>query len=130
MDAVEQILEEAGRFTGEVLAPLNSVGDKEGCVWSPDTSGHDARRLQGRLRQAGRGRLAGAWAPSRPMAARACRIVVEPGVLEMSSSANMAFSMYPGLTHGAYSAILDRRRRQEQKNLYLPKLASVNGAAP
>ena len=36
MDTVDQILEEAGRFTGEVLAPLNSVGDKEGCHWKPD----------------------------------------------------------------------------------------------
>src|SRR5258708_36362483 len=36
MDTVDQILEEAARFTGEVLAPLNSVGDKEGCHWSPD----------------------------------------------------------------------------------------------
>ena len=32
MDVVEQIIEEAGRFTGEVLAPLNAVGDKEGCT--------------------------------------------------------------------------------------------------
>jgi hypothetical protein len=36
MDTVDQILEEAGRFTGEVLAPLNSVGDKEGCHWQAD----------------------------------------------------------------------------------------------
>ena len=36
MDTVDQILEEAGRFTAEVLAPLNSVGDKEGCHWSQD----------------------------------------------------------------------------------------------
>ena len=36
MDTVDQILGEAARFTGEVLAPLNSVGDKEGCHWSAD----------------------------------------------------------------------------------------------
>ncbi|HMP63187.1 MAG TPA: acyl-CoA dehydrogenase N-terminal domain-containing protein, partial [Phenylobacterium sp.] len=35
MDVVTQIVEEAARFTGEVLAPLNVVGDKQGCVWSP-----------------------------------------------------------------------------------------------
>ena len=38
MDVVDQILVEAGRFTGEVLAPLNAVGDKEGCHWNPDHS--------------------------------------------------------------------------------------------
>ncbi|MCA6237749.1 MAG: acyl-CoA dehydrogenase N-terminal domain-containing protein, partial [Phenylobacterium sp.] len=37
-EVVAQILEEAGRFTSEVLAPLNAVGDKEGCTWSPDHS--------------------------------------------------------------------------------------------
>ena len=42
---------------------------------------------------------------------------------EMSSSANMAFSMYPDLTHGAYSAI-HARGSDAQKALYLPKLAS------
>jgi len=36
MDVVEQIIEEAAKFTSEVLAPLNSVGDKQGCQGSPD----------------------------------------------------------------------------------------------
>ena len=37
-EVVAQILQEAGRFTSEVLAPLNPVGDKEGCAWSQDHS--------------------------------------------------------------------------------------------
>src|SRR3954451_20538915 len=41
----------------------------------------------------------------------------------MSSAANMAFSMYSSLTHGAYSAIL-AGGDDAQKALYLPKLAS------
>ena len=44
MDVVTQIVEEAARFTGEVLAPLNAVGDKQGCVWSPD---HTVRTPEG-----------------------------------------------------------------------------------
>ena len=46
---------------------------------------------------------------------------------EMSSSANMAFSMYPGLTHGCYSAI-HVGGSDAQKALYLPKLASFQWA--
>ena len=36
MDVVDQVLEEAGKFAAEVLAPLNHVGDQEGCTWRPD----------------------------------------------------------------------------------------------
>jgi alkylation response protein AidB-like acyl-CoA dehydrogenase len=46
---------------------------------------------------------------------------------EMCSSANMAFSMYPGLTHGAYSAILEGGS-DEQKATYLPKMATCEWA--
>ena len=42
---------------------------------------------------------------------------------EMASSSNMAFSMYPGLTHGAFSAILNGGS-DEQKAYYLPRLGS------
>jgi hypothetical protein len=50
--------------------------------------------------------------------------VVSLAYSELASAANMAFSMYPGLTHGAYSAILEGGS-PEQKALYLPKLASA-----
>src|SRR3569832_798875 len=49
--------------------------------------------------------------------------VVNLAFSEMSSAANMAFTMYPGLTHGAYSAIA-AGGTDEQKALYLPKLGS------
>ncbi len=73
MDVVEQILTEGAKFCEEVLAPLNHVGDKEGCVWSPDNTVKTPNRLQGRLARHGRGRLARARAPRPSTAARACR---------------------------------------------------------
>ncbi|HMO41986.1 MAG TPA: acyl-CoA dehydrogenase family protein, partial [Phenylobacterium sp.] len=122
MDVVTQIVEEAARFTGEVLAPLNVVGDKQGCVWSPD---HTVRTPEG-FKAAYKALVEGGWpalGSEKAYGGQGLPHVINLSFSEMSSSANMAFSMYPGLTHGAYSAILVGGS-QAQKDLYLPKLAS------
>src|SRR5690348_2651217 len=122
MDLVEQVLEEAGKFCGEVLAPLNSVGDKQGCVWHADGS---VTTPQG-FRDAYRQLVEGGWpalGAEPEFGGQGLPGVIGLAFNEMSSAANMAFSMYPGLTHGAYSAILVGGS-DEQKALYLPKLAS------
>ncbi|MFN3521561.1 MAG: acyl-CoA dehydrogenase C-terminal domain-containing protein [Phenylobacterium sp.] len=122
MDVVHQILEEAGRFTAEVLAPLNSVGDKEGCVWKPDNT----VTTPSGFKEAYQALVEGGWPALGAVTqygGQGLPAVVNLSFSEMSSSANMAFSMYPGLTHGAYSAILNGGS-QAQKDLYLPKLAS------
>lgn len=121
-EVVAQILEEAGRFTSEVLAPLNAVGDKEGCTWSPD---HSVRTPSG-FADAYRQLVDGGWAAigaDTAFGGQGLPHVINLSFSEMSSSANMAFSMYPGLTHGAYSAILNGGS-DAQKALYLPKLAT------
>ena len=122
MDVVDQILQEAGRFTGEVLAPLNSVGDKEGCHWAADNSVTTPKGFKEAYRQ-----LVDAGWPglgSDPAyGGQGMPHVVNLAFSEMSSAANMAFSMYPGLTHGAYSAI-KVGGSDAQKDLYLPKLGS------
>ena len=122
MDTVDQILEEAGRFTGEVLAPLNSVGDKQGCHWAADFTVTTPKGFKDAYAQL----VAGGWpalGADPAYGGQGLPHVVNLAFSEMSSSANMAFSMYPGLTHGAYSAIL-AGGSQAQKDLYLPKLAS------
>ena len=122
MDVVEQIIDEAGRFTSEVLAPLNAVGDKEGCTWRPDntvTTPKGFKEAYARLVEGGWPALGAEPA----YGGQGLPHVVNLSFSEMSSSANMAFSMYPGLTHGAYSAILNGGS-DEQKTLYLPKLVS------
>jgi hypothetical protein len=126
MDTVDAILEEAGKFTAEVLAPLNAVGDKQGCAWSPDFT---VRTPDG-FKDAYAKLVAGGWPAlgSDPaFGGQGLPHVVNVAFSEMSSSANMAFSMYPGLTHGAYSAIAEGGT-DEQKALYLPKLASFQWA--
>ena len=122
LDVVEQILDEAARFTSEVLAPLNAVGDKEGCRWNADfsvTTPAGFREAYSQLVEGGWPGLGSApeWG------GQGLPHVVNLAFSEMSSAANMAFSMYPGLTHGAYSAILVGGS-EAQKQLYLPKLAS------
>jgi len=122
MDTVDQIIEEAGRFTGEVLAPLNSVGDKEGCHWSADFSVTTPKGFKAAYAQL----VEGGWpalGADPAYGGQGLPHVVNLAFSEMSSSANMAFSMYPGLTHGAYSAIMVGGS-QAQKDLYLPKLAA------
>ncbi len=120
MDVVEQILEGAAAFTGEVLAPLNSVGDKQGCKWSPDNTvktpdGFKAAYAQ--MVEAGWLGLSSdtAWG------GQGLPRVLSLAYNEMSSSANMAFSMYPGLTHGASEAI-NYGASEELKQRYLPKM--------
>jgi alkylation response protein AidB-like acyl-CoA dehydrogenase len=122
MDVVEQIIEEAGKFTSEVLAPLNAVGDKEGCHWSPD---HTVTTPKG-FKEAYAKLVEGGWpalGAETAYGGQGLPHVLNLSFSEMSSSANMAFSMYPGLTHGAYSAILNGGS-DAQKSLYLPNLVS------
>ena len=124
MDVVDQIIVEAGKFCAEVLAPLNAVGDKEGCTWHPD---HTVTTPKG-FKEAYKLLVEGGWPGlgSDPnYGGQGLPHVVNLSFSEMSSSANMAFSMYPGLTHGCYSAIRNGGS-DAQKELYLPNLASGN----
>jgi len=122
MDLVEQILDESARFCAEVLAPLNAVGDKHGCVWNPDGSVTTPPGFKEAYRQF----VDGGWPALGAVpefGGQGLPAVVNLACNEMSSASNMAFSMYPGLTHGAYSAIL-AGGSDAQKQLYLPKLAT------
>ena len=122
-DVVEQILEAAAQFTGEVLAPLNTVGDKHGCVL--DAATNTVTTPPG-FKEAYKQLCEGGWTGlgSDPAyGGQGLPHVVNLAFSEMSSSANMAFSMYPGLAHGAYSAI-HTGGADDQKELYLPKMVT------
>jgi alkylation response protein AidB-like acyl-CoA dehydrogenase len=123
LDVVEQILTEGAKFCEEVLAPINRNGDKEGCVWSPDNTVTTPTGFKA----AYEAMVAAGWpalGADPAYGGQGLPRVLSLAYSEMSSSANMAFSMYPGLTHGAYSAIAEGGS-DAQKALYLPKLASA-----
>ena len=120
-DFTSAILEEAGKLTSGVLAPLNVVGDKEGCrlengvVYTP--TGFKAA-----FEQVKEGGWPGLDMPEE-FGGQNMPYVIGTAVGEMFSSSNMAFTMYQGLTHGAASAIL-AHGSQAQKETYLPKMVS------
>ncbi|XDA97224.1 acyl-CoA dehydrogenase C-terminal domain-containing protein [Sulfitobacter sp. LCG007] len=120
-DFTSAILDEAGKLASEVLAPLNVVGDREGCrmengVVRTPTGFKEAFEL---LRQGG-------W-PGLDMpeefGGQNMPYVMNTAVGELFASANQAFGMYHGLTHGAASAILAHGSDQ-QKQTWLPKMVS------
>lgn len=120
-DFTNAVLEEAGKLTGDILAPLNAVGDQEGCrlengiVYTP-TGFKEA------FEQVKEGGWTGLDMPEE-YGGQNMPYVLGTAVGEMFSGSNQAFTMYQGLTHGAASAIL-AHGSEEQKNTYLPKMVS------
>ena len=120
-DTVAAILEGAAQLSQEVLQPLNKVGDREGCrlkngeVITP--SG---------FKEAYRAVIDGGWTSligDPEYGGQGLPYVLGLAISEMMASANMAFTMYPGLTSGAMEAI-EIGGTEEQKALYLPKMVS------
>jgi alkylation response protein AidB-like acyl-CoA dehydrogenase len=122
-DFTSAILEEAGKLTSEVVAPLNAVGDKEGCrlengvVYTP-TGFKEA------FDQVRAGGWTGLDMPEQ-YGGQNMPYVIGSAVGEYFSAANQAFTMYQGLTHGAASAIL-AHGTEAQKDTYLPKMVSCD----
>ena len=115
------VLEEAGKIAADIMAPLNAVGDREGCVLE-----NGVVRTPAGFRGAFDALRDGGWtaldcAPE--FGGQGLPHLVHCVVNEALVSANMALNMYMGLTHGAYSAIL-AHGSDAQKATYLPKLAS------
>jgi alkylation response protein AidB-like acyl-CoA dehydrogenase len=122
LDLIEQVLEEGGKFCEEVLAPLNQVGDEHGCTRADDgsvTTPPGFKEAYKQLVEAGWPSLTSDPA----YGGQGLPHIVGLAWNEMVASANMAFGMYPGLSHGAYEAI-HQHGSDEQKQTYLPKLVS------
>ena len=122
-DTINAVLEEGGKFAAEVTFPLNISGDTEGCVL--DKSTHEVKTPTG-FKAAYEKFVEGGWAAlscDPEYGGQGLPFVVNQCFYEMMNSANQAWTMYPGLSHGAYEA-LHAHGTDEQKRLYLPKLTS------
>ncbi|MEM9011455.1 MAG: acyl-CoA dehydrogenase C-terminal domain-containing protein [Pseudomonadota bacterium] len=120
-DFTSAILEEAGKIARDVLAPLNAVGDQQGCVLE-----NGVVRTPKGFHEAFDTLREGGWTGldcDPDYGGQGMPYVIGTAVGEMHCAANMAFMMYPGLTHGAYSAI-HTHGTDEQKQTYLPKMVS------
>ncbi len=121
-DTINTILEEGGKFCAEVLYPINQIGDREGCTYKGDgvvTTPTGFKEAYAQFVEAGWGALG----MDPDFGGQGLPHVVHSAFMEMMNSANQAWTMYPGLSHGAYNA-LHAFGTPEQKQTYLPKLVS------
>ncbi|MCO5110685.1 MAG: acyl-CoA dehydrogenase C-terminal domain-containing protein [Burkholderiaceae bacterium] len=122
-DTINAVLEEGGKFATEVTFPLNISGDAEGCTI--DQATHAVTTPKG-FKEAYAQYIEGGWAAlgcDPEFGGQGLPYVVNTMFYEMLNSANQAWTMYPGLTHGAYAA-LETHGTPEQKATYLPKMTS------
>ena len=122
-DTMNAVLEEAGKFASEVVAPLNISGDTEGCKLDQKT--HEVTTPSG-FKEAYAKYVEGGWPAlscEPAFGGQGLPLVVNQCFYEMLNSANQAWTMYPGLTHGAYAALL-AHGTDEQKNTFLHKMTS------
>jgi len=119
-DLVEAVLEEAAKLAGEVWAPLNASGDRQGCVRRDD----GGVTLPDGFAEAYRAYAEGGWngiGVPEALGGQGLPEVVASSVQEMLHGANMALGLCPMLTAGAIEA-LAHHGSDEQQATYLPKL--------
>ena len=120
-DFTGAVVEEAGKVATAVLHPLNAVGDREGCVLE-----NGVVRTPAGFKDAFEQMKDGGWTAmdcDPAYGGQGLPYVMHTAAQEPFVSANMAFNMYQGLTHGAYSAIYVHGS-DDQKQTYLPKLTT------
>ncbi len=120
-DIVVPTMEECAKFSEEVLAPINAIGDQQGATIDNGlvTMPEEFVDAYKKFSDAG-------WASiSLPedIGGGGMPITLSGGTLEILSTANLAFGLAPGLSAGAISAI-NFHGSQEQKDKFLPKLVS------
>jgi acyl-CoA dehydrogenase len=121
-DVREAILGEAAKFSEEVLQPLNRIGDLEGCKRHDDGRVTTPKGFKEAFKQFAEGGWLGLPAPTE-YGGQGLPVTLSQAVNEFLCSANMAFTMYGGLTMGATAALLVHGNA-EQKQTYVPKMVA------
>ena len=122
-ETINAVLEEAGKFASEVIFPINISGDTEGCKL--DRTTHEVTTPTG-FKEAYAQYVEGGWPAlscDPEFGGQGLPLVVNQCFYEMMNAANQAWTMYPGLTHGAYAA-LHTHGTEEQKQTYLHRMTS------
>jgi alkylation response protein AidB-like acyl-CoA dehydrogenase len=121
-ELIDVILGEASKFSEEVVAPLNAVGDDKGCQMLEDG---EVQTPPG-FKEAYQQYVDGGW-PSLDQPARyggqGLPMSVGLPIREMNGTANWSWAMYPGLSHGAMETI-DEHGSEEQKAMFMEPLVS------
>ena len=120
-DFTGAVLEEAGKIASDVLQPLNTIGDTEGCTLENGVV-RTPTGFKAAFEQVKEGGWPGLDMPEQ-YGGQNMPALIGTAVGELFSASNQAFTMYQGLTHGAASAIL-AHGTDAQKDKYLPNMVS------
>ena len=119
-DVVEAVLREGAKLADEILAPVNQAGDREGCTRHPDGRVTTPTGFKAAYDAYAGGGWMGLSVPEE-YGGQGLPQVLNIAIQDFANGANLALSMYPGLTQGAIAALLVHGS-EEQKARYVPKM--------